>query len=260
MAKRNMKSTPKSSRKKSWVHTFYLVQPVMQFLALVATLVLFARCSPLSPSTDKISTLQLNATTGDRISPQAELTAQEEAIQQSLKELSQGEISVISVDDLKKQTPEIKDSYLANKSLVESSFERKRELTKYKGALISIHVDMKTAKGLFLGANLRIPLHEALRYKDEETLAHFLSSLEESHQKEGLKAKVYLTAPEDALRQQPELQQLQLPFYVSLGFPSENQGFMELKLRPQAALEKAANATLLTVGETQWNTLSIILE
>lgn len=260
MARRNMKSAPKSSRKKSWVHTFYLVQPVMQFLALVATLVLFARCSPLASSTDKSSTLQLNATTGNRTTPQAEEAAQEEAIQKSLQELTQDDIGVISVDDMKKLPLEIEKTYLANKSQVETSFDRKSEMKKYKGAIIALHIEMKDAKDLFLGADLRIPLHDLVKYKDEDTLNHFLSRLEESHQKDGLKAKIYLTAPENALQQQPDLQDIKMPFIASLGFPSDNQGFIEIKLRPQTASEKDANAALLLAGESHWNTLSIILE
>jgi hypothetical protein len=45
-----MRSTP---AKKKFLHHFWLFQPILQFLTLLAVLVILSRCSPLSPSTSK---------------------------------------------------------------------------------------------------------------------------------------------------------------------------------------------------------------
>lgn len=47
---RTMRSAPKMKQIK---HTLWLVQPVLQFIALIVLASLLARCSPLSPSTEK---------------------------------------------------------------------------------------------------------------------------------------------------------------------------------------------------------------
>ena len=38
------KKAPRTSRKKAWLHAFYLVQPFMQFFALMAIILFLARC------------------------------------------------------------------------------------------------------------------------------------------------------------------------------------------------------------------------
>lgn len=47
------KNIPVAPRRKRLLHAFYLAQPFLQFVALMAVLFTLGRCSPLAPSTDK---------------------------------------------------------------------------------------------------------------------------------------------------------------------------------------------------------------
>jgi hypothetical protein len=51
--KKPRKKPPVASQRKQIIYAFYLVQPFLQFFALIGVLFFLTRCSPLSPSTDK---------------------------------------------------------------------------------------------------------------------------------------------------------------------------------------------------------------
>ncbi|MGZ3652653.1 MAG: hypothetical protein ACXVB9_17060 [Bdellovibrionota bacterium] len=95
MSPRNSsKKPPVASRRKRAIHALYLVQPLLQFAALMIVMFALARCSPLAPSTDKSV---LKASANGLVSPhsdQAQKGAEEEDIKREMKDLS-------SFDDLR---------------------------------------------------------------------------------------------------------------------------------------------------------------
>jgi hypothetical protein len=69
------------------MHAFYLAQPFLQFMALMAVLFTLSRCSPLASSTDKGSKMLNASSLGSTHTPLAIQSAEDEDIKRELKDL-----------------------------------------------------------------------------------------------------------------------------------------------------------------------------
>lgn len=255
---------PRASRKKTWLHTFYLIQPFVQFFALMATVLFLARCSPLSPSTDKSSTLQANAL-GDQSSAQAELAAQEEAIQKSLKEVSQMDLSVLEEPKLAALDAAIHSDLPFTENEVISHFESKYAKSvagkSDKKNILLLKLSEEKAVAFFREGSLRLDLASLLKNQSDEASRRVLfQNLSLSLADKELKASLVLVLPKGALQQNKELEAMKLPVFASYGTPSENQAFMEIRIRPQSEEQKKLNAMLLESALPAGSSLALLLE
>ncbi len=92
MPKSRSKNPPAAKKSKRMLHALYMVQPFLQFAALMAVLFVLGRCSPLSPSSDK-SRLKSISENGAIAVPteRGEDAATEEAIKQTIHDVSENE-------------------------------------------------------------------------------------------------------------------------------------------------------------------------
>ncbi len=106
-----MKAHPRPKKATPWkkaVHTFYLVQPVLQFLLLALAVTALSRCSPLSPSQDKIP---LNAIDGsNNASERVNQLLSEDWIDQSLRKIGETEVVLASDADVTSQATRAEDA------------------------------------------------------------------------------------------------------------------------------------------------------
>ena len=230
----------------------------------MATVLFLARCSPLSPSTDKSSTLQANAL-GEQSSAQAELAAQEEAIQKSLKEVSQMDLSVLEEPKLAAVEAAIHSDKPFSEDEVMTHFESKFAKSMVgkaeKKNILLLKLSEEKTVAFFREGSLRIDLASELKNQgDESALRVLFQNLSLSLADKDLKGSLLLVVHQGALQQSKALGGLKLPVFISYGTPAENQAFMEIRIRPQSEEQKKLNATLLESALPLGSSLALLLE
>lgn len=100
----SQKKPPIASRRKRAVHLFYLAQPFLQFVALMAILLVLGRCSPLASSTDKGAKMVSASSLASPHTEQAIKGAEDEDIHNELTDVrSADELAVIKQSDFTTQ-------------------------------------------------------------------------------------------------------------------------------------------------------------
>jgi hypothetical protein len=231
-AKATKKQPPAAPIGKRAVHAFYLAQPLLQFLALMAVFFVLVRCSPLNSSTDrtlkKISADGAVATsikTGDA-------QAEEEDIKHALKDASDSdEMTVYSeaeytkfvANSLYSDTP-------ASSGRVRAIFEKhalEENRVKRSTRLLAISLTPEQRLKIKNGGNVRINLFELLgaARMSLDTRKFFVSELRKiSH----LEARVYLILPNDAM-QAPEVED-KIPVHTrtAVAILSDEKAFLQV--------------------------------
>jgi hypothetical protein len=254
---------PRATRRKLWVHTFYLAQPFLQFFALIAIMLILARCSPLSPSTDKESELQQPAGLA-QISQQAEAAALEESIQASLKELSSLELRVISDTELATFSRNLLDlDHPFSEPGIHAHFEQRSAAglrNRQNILLIPLAPDQMGA--FFLNGTLRLDLMERLNSQTQPAAKKLLIQyLRQSMAHKELGALALLVLPDSTMiRVQGAFSDLKVPIRIALGMPSDEAAYLELRRLEEDPAFAQANAVLLEAALKEAHTLAILLE
>lgn len=265
-AKANTHRAPKTTRRKVWVHAFYLCQPFLQFFALIAVLIIFTRCSPLAPSTDKTSALK----TGPRgdTSGLAEALALEDSFLKNLKELSVTEMEVVSetgIESVAKDAPHIDLPMEENE--VRSFFElrNKRGITALKRRrpnVLFLPLNQDLQDSFFANGAVRIDLSSRLKGHTKDDARRLLfQNLRQAINNKELGAAAYLTLPDSTMtRVQGAFSDLKIQVKISLSVPDDDSAYLEVRRLDDGASQAEINAVLLAAALKEDAQLAILLE
>lgn len=252
-AKTPARRAPKASRKKVWVHTFYLLQPVVQFFALIAVLLVFARCSPLASSTDRNGGGVLAPVAIEGLSPQAEAAAKEQTIISSLHDISAEDLRVISVSEMEEI---VSNSLSAEESMDEVRTKNVFKFKRLGGLLIPLDHDQQVA--LFRDEELRLDISEKLPRAKEKARRNLFRNLQAAQEGKKLKATILLVLPDAAMRRAgASFKDLNTPLSVALGVPDEDKAYLHVALQTDPSQD---NAALLGAALQEGPSLAILLE
>jgi hypothetical protein len=261
------KRAPKAKRKKVLLHTFYLLQPLLQFFALIAVMLIFARCSPLSPSTQKGSALQTSGPVSVGVSELAEAAALEEAFLNNLKELSSTEIEVISETDqemVASNAPHVDEPM--NEAGIRSLFAQRNrkgvKLLSKPPQVLYLPLDQNSHEAFFVNNVLRIDLAERLKANTKEKARRLLfKNLIESVDNKKLGASALLVLPDATMeRVHGAFSELKLQVRISISVPSEDKAYLEIRRLEDDSSQARNNAVLLEAALKEAARLSILLE
>lgn len=217
---------PRAPRKKRFLHAFYLVQPVLQFFALVAAIGILSRCSPISPSTDKpqIPGIKTHETAQ---SPRADSQAQEELVQKAMKEISMGDLAIAGEGDFDRDHRDIlnadqpfDDTDVRERAIRRAKHRLGETLTGSKILLVSLN------DKIWKDGAVRINLSERLR-GDAKAKKALLQLLKSEHEKLNLDAVGHLVLPDAAMRD--EYKDISVQFRISLSVIAEDRAFLEIR-------------------------------
>ncbi len=135
-------------------HTFYLVQPVLQFVLLAFAVTALSRCSPLSPSGDKISAKSLNPLKGSA-SESIAASVDEDAFQQNLHSLNSTEVQFQTEEEFQQEQKLAQSIFNDVQNFVTS--EQIRSATK-EFPLVTAKLSGEGLDVLAQGREARIPL------------------------------------------------------------------------------------------------------
>ena len=255
------KRAPKASRKKA-VFTFHLLQPFFQFLALVAVMFVFTRCSPLAPSTDKAG-FGSNSGTSSSTGGAAAAAVLEQSIQESLAEVSSHDAKIVSETEFRKVT---EGTLSADDAIEErdakSLFEqRRRGLGRRAGKLLFVTLPTDRVATLVKDGKIRIDLNERLSRAHEKGRRAFYKNLNKLREDGALDATGYLVMPDTTMKRvQNGFDDLSLSLKVSYGAPTEEQAFLEIRRVDDEASSDETNAALLDAAVREAQALAIVLE
>jgi hypothetical protein len=255
------KSRPRASKQKRLIHAFYLAQPVLQFMALIAMLGILSRCSPLSPSTDKVPQALLS-NMSQAESSRAEAEAQEQLVQKNLKEVSVNDLVIISDEEFESQTKNLlsSDSSFSEAEL-QDYLKRKRGGIHNplsgppKFLVIQLPADKQAA--LWRDGSVRLKISEAFPKAEGKALKLLARLLKEESDKLNLDAVGHLVLPDAAMHD--EYKDISLQIRVSLAVIGEEKAVIELR-RMSDEENREANATLLEPALRSARRLAITLE
>lgn len=254
------KYTPKASRRKRLIHTFYLIQPILQFFALIAVIGIFSRCSPLASSTDKSTIKSTQEFLQQQETQKAQLAAEEELIKKNLKELSSDSVEVISDSELEKISA---TSLHADEAISESQVKQQwqhrnmQALSLRRPKIIRLLLRPDKIDKLWNDGSIRIDIAEYLRGSmNERARQIFLQELKSAHEKLDLGATIYISIPDAQF--QKNLSQLNWAVKVSLSMPSEDKAILELtKGEPESANK---DQPLLEAALRETKQMAIVVE
>jgi len=266
-AKAITRRAPKTTRRKVWVHAFYLCQPFLQFFALIAVLIVFTRCSPLASSTDKASALKTSPRGGDT-SGLAEALALEDSFLKNLKELSVTEMEVVSetgIEAVAKDAPHIDLPMEENE--VRSFFEL-RNRPGITGPLhrrpnvLFLPLNQELQDSFFANSIVRIDLSSRLKGHTKDNARRLLfQNLRQSVDSKELGAAIYLTLPDSTMaRVQGAFSDLKIQVKISLSLPDEDKAYLEVRRLDEGASQAGINAALLAAALKEDGQLAILLE
>lgn len=245
--KASAKKSSRAPRSKQWIYTFYLVQPVLQFLAIVVIVLAFARCSPLAPSTLKESSQAVKTEPSENASQRAEEQAKEDAIQKSLMEMDHSPLMVTSEEDildLSKDVPHIENPI--DESTIKNIFEKRSSLkvqNKPKISYVTLKEEEKAQ--FFQTGQLRIDVTEKLRLVEKAKL-QFLKNMKKSISSKEIGISIHLVLPNATMqRVNGAFEDLDLHIKMSLGMPSEDKLYLHLEKLPEDPAKAQDNAVLL---------------
>lgn len=194
---------PRASTKKKIFYFFHLIQPVLQFIAIVALLGVFARCSPLAPTTTK-SLQDKNSNTLSQ-SNKVEDQIKSDLIASSLEEISLTKVEFLSTDDSQELLANsLNLSQVYTREQV-SNFLHKYPRTKKnpKIALLSLSLDELEQTHLFQNFTLQLNLQEKLQQSlasDSEAIDGVYKILQSLKNDQKLSAKVIVSLDKDILK------------------------------------------------------------
>ncbi len=257
------KKLPKSPWKKRLVHTFYLVQPMLQFMALIAVMTFLARCSPLASSTDKSAIFkEENPLAAEKIPDSMETPefVQEDLLLTSLKEVGPLSpiVEIISSDkfaDLGRLSLTIEkgESELRVTQLLARRERRNSQQPRPNFLILPLTVEQQVT--LAQEGSLRLDLETILENYSESARTALLQRLQKAVEDKNVQAKPYLVAPSAAL-QNPDLQSLALHLQTYVGFPAGHSPLLEIR----ATEDELNNHILLAQAFEQGAKLAIVLE
>lgn len=262
MPAKSKKRAPKASRKKVWVHTFYLLQPFMQFFALVAAVLIFARCSPLAPSTDRAGGgVQDPVVLGS--SAQANAAALEQEITANMQELNSSQLEVVSQSEIE----QIADGAPhADQAIPEAGvrvlFARRGMLNFGKSArkILFLPLSAENQEALFRDNHIRLDLGARLKNQSKEKAVELLlSKMKHASKASDLGAAAYLVLPDASMqRANGAFSGLNLTLRISLSVPADDRAYLEIN-RENASLSPN-DAALLSAALADQYQLAILLE
>lgn len=270
-ARKSEKRPPRASRKKRLLHTFYLVQPVLQFMALAAVVFIFARCSPLAPTTDRnAGTIAASAQSQPAASNQfIEAQAQEELLAKSMKEISLDTVAVVSESEFHQVAPDVlnadqpaEDNEVAN--LLERRNQRlqKNPLRK-RPKLLALSLSTERQATLFQEGKIRIDLSDrldgSLSPKARKLLFQQMRQAQDN-KTANLNASSYLVLNDDATQDNAPYHKLNLQLRMALAVPSAEQAVLEIERQADDDSSRELNAALLEAAIAHGHKLAIILE
>jgi hypothetical protein len=253
------KKAPKTARKKAWLHAFYLMQPFMQFFALMAIILFLARCSPLSPSTDKGGAFQQqNAVSGTAGDNSAAL-AEEQAIQASLKEISQPDLTLIPEKSLDSTAVSLASNQSMDEQGVADAFDAKKLRKKGDASkTVLIQLSPSAHADLFRKGAVRVSLHQELKEQANASTRRVLfQNLGHALVDKELNATAHLVLPDAAMQQKKDFARIKLPVIISLGIVTDDKAYLEIRVRETP---NDVDASLLEEALTEAKSLSILLE
>lgn len=256
------KRAPKTSRKKKAVFTFHLLQPFFQFLALVAVMIAFTRCSPLAPSTDKAG---FGSNSGPiATGPAAAGAVLEQAIQESLAEVSSHDAKIVSETEFRNLT---EGTLSADDSIEErdakSLFDQRRRGMGLRrpGKILYVTLPADRLATLVKDGKIRVDLNERLARANDKGRHAFYKNLLKLRQDNSLDATGYLVMPDSTMKRvQNGFDELSLPLKVSFGAPSEEQAYLEIRRDDEESAADETNAALLDAAVREARSLAIVLE
>ncbi|MCO5142736.1 MAG: hypothetical protein M9962_06570 [Oligoflexia bacterium] len=267
----HLKMAPKASFKKKVFYVFYLVQPVLQFIAIIALVGVFARCSPLASSTDKTLGDKKEVSQQDQTN-KVEDQLKSDLIASSFEELSKNKISFLDFDDGSELFSNSLNLSLAYSNEQVIKFLNAYEQTKRSNAniaILSITLDELEQAHLFQGLPLQINLNEkinqALSANTESSSAVYklLSALKK---KQKLKAKLVLIVDRDYLKaNKPDLESITARIKTRLALlENDNQiadSYLELSyMLGNNPIAQKRDAEILHDALSSATSLSIVLE
>jgi hypothetical protein len=260
-AKAKPSRAPKTTRRKVWVHSFYLLQPFVQFFALVAVLLIFTRCSPLAPSTNKGSALQSAAPVVGGSSGLAEAEALEQSFLANLKELSTSEMEIISETDqetLASSAPHADVSI--SEPEVRSLFEKRNKRFSRHQRVLFLPLDHAQLEAFFVSNVIRVDLSERLKGHTKDKARKLLfRNLSESAENKKIGGTAHLVLPDTTMqRVQGAFDDLKLSVKISLSVPGEDKAYLEIRRVEETTSQD--DAALLEAALKEAIQLSILLE
>lgn len=239
-----MKNTkaPRATLPKRMMHTFYLVQPVLQFVALLSMILVLSRCSPLAPSTEKtVGGPKATVSKGD--SSNSENLLREDALR--FEEIANEPINMVSEEVYKMSSEGALDpEQSVREHEMKSRLEKRRKkrgphgLGVANGRLVKIHLNAEQRRSLFQDGVVRIDLAEYLQAGYELNARKLLFRDMQAGVKE-LRAHSFLVMQSEHAAPQEESLSLKISF-ASLG---EEKAYLEIRRGAedaQAAMQLAS--------------------
>lgn len=260
---KNAKASPRRTpATKRWLHTFYLVQPVLQFLAIVIMVLAFTRCSPLAPSTLKEGPQAVKTEPTENASQNAEALAREEAIQKSLKEVDQTPLQITAeedVNDLAKSVPHLETP--ADEATIKNIFEKRKALLAHnRPKILFITLTEEQRAAFFQHGSLRLDVSEKLRFV-EKAKTTFLKNMQKTVNDKAVGASLHIVLPDATMqRVNGAFNDLEIQIKVSLGLPSDDKLFLQIERMPEDAAHAQDNAVLLDAALQEALGFVILLE
>lgn len=255
-------SAKKAPRSKQWIYTFYLVQPVLQFLAIVVIVLAFARCSPLAPSTMKEGPQAVKTEPSESASQRAEEQAREDAILKSLTEMDHSPLLITSEEDildLSKDVPHVENP--VDENTIKKLFERRGSLkAQNKPKVLYLTLKEEEKAQFFQTGQLRLDVTEKLRLV-EKAKQQFLKNVKKSISGKEIGASIHLVMPNNTMqRVNGAFEDLDVHIKMSLGMPSDDKLFLHLEKLPEDPAKVQDNAVLLDAALQESLGLVLFLE
>jgi hypothetical protein len=263
MPAKSKKRAPKASRKKVWVHTFYLLQPFMQFFALMAAVLIFARCSPLAPSTDRAGGAGVQDPVVIGTSEQANAAALEQEIAANMQELNSSQLEVVSQSEIAQIADGAPHADQAiSETGVKGLFAHHGLLSLGKSTrkILFLPLSAENQEALFRDNHIRLDLGARLKNQTKDkALELFLKKMKDASKASDLGAAAYLVLPDASMqRANGAFSALSLTLRISLSVPADDRAYLEIN-REDASLSQD-DAALLSAALADQYQLAILLE
>ncbi len=220
-ARKHSKKPPAAPRKKRAMHALYMAQPLLQFFALMAVLLVLGRCSPLSSSTEK-SALKKTSDNGVIATPteQGLNQAEEEDIRKSFRPLNEAEeIAVESEKEFAQGSREtLHGNRPADADRVKHVFQSRR------GRLLVLPLSPEEQLA-FKQGSVRIDLAKRLLPSmNAETQKLYFNLLQ--RQAKRLQGRIVLLLPHELAQAPDAVTSIPLRAKVELGFLADDKAFL----------------------------------
>lgn len=258
------RKAPKTKPRKIWVHTFYLVQPFVQFMAIVAVILTFAGCSPLAPSSTRLPGLKSPGEDSAATSQAAEEAAREQAIQKSFQSVSEHGLSVISESDYRQRSQGIlhAEESLDERQVTSLRDQRRRHLG--LGAapkVLVLPLSDRAMSSLFREGVVRIDLNDRLSRAQPRARKALYKLAAAAMAEAELDASSYLVLSDATIKRvQGAFDSLHVDLKISLAVMEDDQAFLEIRRKDNAQSASQDNAALLEAALREARRLAIVLE